>query len=138
MLDQTGSYMKLAKKYRTRLTRLADKLEGVGPYLKVGPVSFKKFNLNNFFSGSSINPADCGFVACAVAWASVDPWFRHRKLDQLKDPTFWFGGNSYDNGNKNRTAAWERLFQPWCYPAGGRTRPATVAKRIRKLVEDST
>ncbi len=127
--------MKLAKKYRTRLIRLADKLEGVGPYVKVGPVPVRKFDLTFYVNGN--DPNECGFAGCACGWAASDPWFQKRGLgillDEFGDNEFWFGRDTLEEA-----AAWDALFTPEAYRAGDRTRPATVAKRIRKLVEDTT
>ena len=66
------------------LIRLADKLEGVGPYAEAGPVPATQFDIREWFrwsvSGENVDPTHCGFAACAWGWAATDEWFRQRGL----------------------------------------------------------
>ena len=55
------------------LLRLANKLEGTGPYSEIGPVPDEQFNMSVWRSARS-----CGTVACAIGHASVDKWFNER------------------------------------------------------------
>lgn len=81
------------------LLRLADKLDGKGPYEKVGPIPNERFDIKQWVGASAkIVPLNkniplkdtlwvhsvvktnlpCGTVACACGWAGADPWFRKR------------------------------------------------------------
>ena len=122
--------MTLKRHHRERLLRLADKLEGKGPYADVGPVPVKKFDISDTLEGN--DPNDCGFSACAVGWAIIDPWFKKRGL-------IWHGvwsakGAQQFFGIANPDV--DYLFMPESYrPPRYNPRPATVAKRIRTFVE---
>src|SRR5687767_14355109 len=75
------------------LLRLADKLEGKGPYEEVGPIPTKQFNMYIFVDMVNLKKEQfnetvksivvapnlpCGTSACAAGWAGSDPWFRKR------------------------------------------------------------
>lgn len=53
------------------LLRLADKLDGSGPYESVGPVKPETFNMNGW---------KCGTAHCACGHAANDMWFNDRGL----------------------------------------------------------
>ena len=105
---------KLERRYRNRLNRLADKLEGKGAYEEIGPVPAHKFDMANVWSeckgGGHIeqedfNPRRCNTAACGIGWAVSDPWFRKRGLRD-DNPFFWgpvnyfglFLASNYDEG----------------------------------------
>lgn len=128
------------KKHHTeRLLRLADLLDGVRPRL---------FNLGYWYDGPGkyhgkmhdAKKPECRTVACAAGWAACDPWFKKRGLSLSKDnsPRYrgkvgfravrsFFGINEDDAG---------RLFMASASPAYTKTRPRTVAMRIRRFVAD--
>jgi hypothetical protein len=76
------------------LIRLADKLQGNGPYEKAGPIPICKFdmstwiqsfigisNFTKYISGVGnvmAKEVPCGTAACACGWAGSDPWFQER------------------------------------------------------------
>ena len=73
------------------LLRLADKLQGVGPYEEVGPIPSGNFNMHKWsistlekaiikvFRGKYVfDKPECQTVACACGWAGIDPWFQER------------------------------------------------------------
>lgn len=77
--------MKLKWYHRVRLIRLADKLEGKGPYAAVGPVPAHKFDMRYIaqahqggekIDDSLFDPDHCNTAACALGWAKSDPWFK--------------------------------------------------------------
>lgn len=88
--------------HRKRLIRLADKLEGKGPYAAVGPVPPHKFDMRYLytaFRGCSdvmpsqyFNPRKCKTAACALGWARIDPWFFGLNSDQFEH---LFAASSY-------------------------------------------
>jgi hypothetical protein len=55
------------------LLRLADKLEGKGPYLQEGWVSEVEFSLDSW-----IERSPCGTASCAIGHALSDEWFNDR------------------------------------------------------------
>lgn len=127
-------------KYDERLIRLADKLEGKGPYEEVGPVPTRKFSMQHWYSehrgGTSLypddfNPDQCKTAACACGWAATDPWFRQRKF--APDRSIWWDRVCVFFGMLDDEA--RSLFQHRYYMSRNPT-PATVAKRIRKFVAD--
>lgn len=74
-----------------RLLRLADKLEGKGPYEKYGPIPHEHFDIRSFYNFprelylasehvQNISEYKCGTSACAVGWATLDPWFNEKGL----------------------------------------------------------
>ena len=129
--------------HRVRLNRLADKLEGRGAYKKVGPVPVKKFDMMNLFSefrwrGKEINknefdPEQCKTAACALGWASVDPWFMERDIDGYRnasaDRSTFFGLTDAQFGH---------LFYADHYRGlgGRRVKPSAVAGRLRKAARE--
>jgi len=74
------------------LLRLADKLEGKGPYIKDGPIKKSRFRMDTWIETSNVQMQfnknlgkdvvlpnlTCGTSACAAGWAGSDPWFRKR------------------------------------------------------------
>lgn len=114
--------------HRVRLIRLADKLEGKGPYAAVGPVPPHKFDMRYIAQkhqgGREINhvsfdPEHCNTAACAIGWAKSDPWFK-------KDARLSFGLNFPEH---------LYLFESSKYTnEGGRLVPASVvAARLREI-----
>ena len=104
---------------KTRLLRLANKLDGSGPYRKVGPVPRHKFDMRDFWlsrrGGACINfsdfkPNQCKTAACAVGWAASDPWFTERGLYEEWSSAFWGLGN--DINWPTETREWHWLFNP--------------------------
>lgn len=94
-----------------RLLRLADKLEGKGPYEKYGPIPDQHFDINSWFYASNfyektgnqvieeITNYRCGTSACAVGWACLDPWFNERGLksiDKCGQPCPFVENTSHD------------------------------------------
>lgn len=65
--------MTLSIRARTRLLRLADKLDGSGPYASVGPVPSEEFTMSTWGNG-------CGTAGCAIGHACRDEWFTERGL----------------------------------------------------------
>jgi len=116
--------------YSERLIRLADKLEGVGPYKEVGPVPDKKFDMKYLWSkkkGGGIillkdfNPSECNTAACALGWAATDPWFEEN--GSYYTGAYW--GISL--------AQYSRLFCAESYLEGRRVTQKKVAARIRRV-----
>jgi len=74
------------------LLRLADKLQGVGPYANEGPIPASRLHMNVWLNLRHPTPTvisihglkvikenfPCGTAACACGWAGSDPWFRKR------------------------------------------------------------
>lgn len=120
--------------HKQRLVRLADKLEGVGPYAEVGPVPTRKFDMLFLFAyargdnetrAHHFDPLKCTTAACACGWAISDSWFNAKGLEgEDLDEFFGVGDKEF-----------ESLFEARSYRAGRFTFPKTVAKRIRKFVE---
>ena len=145
-----GNEMTTQKQADERLLRLADKLDGTGPYAEVGPVPVRKFDLDQWYcvkkggvrtSYGRFNPYKCATAACACGWAASDSWFRRRGLNSKADPYslfFGFGDHDSDRGPIGDGDDFGYLFQAYSYAAGRRTHPITVAKRIRKFVADKT
>lgn len=138
-----------------RLLRLADKLDGVGPYADVGPISRDKFDLTNFYTmdaytrNAFVSTVDiladeladpaCGTAACACGYAGVDPWFRKRGLF-AKTTSF---GDDFTVSFMNKGIAdffgivgsrWSYFFVVSSYDVGT---PRMVANRIRNFLESS-
>lgn len=71
-----------------RLFRLAQKIDGSGPYLEAGPIPREKWTMREWFVWTigppRIDPNDPAFVACPIGWAATDPWFRVQGL-QIRD-----------------------------------------------------
>ena len=72
---------KAPEPYKEALLRLADKLEGTGPYSEIGPVPSKEFDMNTWA---------CDTAACAGGHACSDQWFIDRGLS-LKEYDVHFG-----------------------------------------------
>jgi hypothetical protein len=132
------------------LLRLADKLEGKGPYMKDGPIKKNRFNMGIWVNSEETIKMEynkklnrdvvlpnltCGTAACACGWAGSDPWFRKRGfyttpynnviyegLSDFSAVEFFFKINRFDS---------KILFS-------GRSgdSPKSVAQKIRKFVED--
>lgn len=135
------------------LIRLADKLDGVGPYADVGPVPPDKFEMTEWFRwsvlGPNIDPNGCGFAACAMGWACTDPWFQERGLRahpmRYKMLPFVNDDQGFDAASKLFSispAESEWLFSDYAYRDGAcdltpePIPPAVVAQRIRQFVAD--
>jgi len=115
-----------------RLIRLADKLEGVGPYQEIGPVPKNKFDMQYLGSekrgGGSIsftdfNPKECQTAACALGWADSDPWFVKEGIE--KDSCWDFWGVT--------TGEYDRFFFAESYPGGRLVSREVVAARLREV-----
>lgn len=79
--------------HKNRLIRIADMLEGRGPYADVGPVPDHKFDMQYlycaFAGGIEIvsqifNPRKCKTAACALGWAKSDPSANSRPLAVIR------------------------------------------------------
>jgi hypothetical protein len=139
------------------LLRLADKLEGKGPYEKIGPIRPDRFNMGNWVDSNYLirhfmklvrggvyvvgDDLPCGTAACACGWAGSDSWFQERGFFTLVR-----NGIAYFEGDNNSpyvefTAARKffdisetdakYLFMPNDF----RTTPSEVAKHIRGFVD---
>lgn len=117
------------------LIRLADKLEGKGPYTT--PVPEDAFDIRLWHTENSRR--SCGYVACACGWAATDAWFISRG--------FVLGGRYKTHpcyGEHYGSEAIEAFFHITAeealhlfYPAGYDFRKPTqfeVAARIREFV----
>lgn len=91
-----------------RLIRVADMLDGVGPYKKVGPVPSHKFDMEYLYclyaGGINIslpmfNPRKCKTAACAIGWAKSDPWFKKKGINRMLS---WFFRVTTGDDKKNR------------------------------------
>lgn len=73
---------------RDRLYRLADKLDGSGPYLEAGPIPADKWEWDQWFrwsvAGDNVDPSLPSFAADPIGWACTDPWFQRRGLVATK------------------------------------------------------
>lgn len=123
--------------HRRRLIRLADKLEGKGPYTDAGPVPEHKFDMLFLFTqmrnGHSIkrqdfNPRQCETAACAIGWGETDPWFVSKGLRDALWTNFFGISNTYAG----------ELFNASYYRRhGGRhVHPSVVAARLRQAAKD--
>lgn len=115
----------------------------------------KKFDLGEWSRGWD-EENECGTTGCAIGWAATLPRFVRRGLKLRVAPNFSFSGEEkrcsviYQPKNAARAApmypldaaqvifgiGYEdafRLFMPSGYASEERTRPATVAARLRKL-----
>lgn len=67
-----------------RLYRLAQKLEGAGPYLEYGPIPWDKWTFREWFrwtiKPTTVDPTAKDFAADAIGWAATDPWFQAEGL----------------------------------------------------------
>lgn len=132
------------------LIRLADKLEGVGPYAEAGPVPATQFDIREWFrwsvSGENVDPTHCGFAACAWGWAATDEWFRQRGLHTRTQgpktiPAFGYSSGFAAAEDFFGITLWsaEWLFASDAYGDGCEeiaVTPAMVAQRIRQFVTD--
>lgn len=135
----------------TALIRLADKLDGVGPYAEVGPVPAKRFEIREWFRwsvmGPNTDPQGCGFAACAVGWACTDPWFKefglvpgagpHAMVPSYREYEGFFAvAKAFDISPQ--AADW--LFSHYAYLSEDddalSVTPEMVASRIRQFVDD--
>jgi len=94
------------------LLRLADKLEGVGPYKNKGPVPIHRFNMNWWCEDELVESKakynekakavvaglnlSCGSSACAAGWAGSDPWFRDRGFYTTLNGVTYKGHSDFD------------------------------------------
>lgn len=135
--------------HKERLLRLADKLDGSGPYEKVGPVPTKKFYMGTWLDereadlkkakrdkAGFITEIPCGTAACACGWAAVDPWFRKRGF-KLAFSYFNtcpdFQGVRADEAAKTFFDLHHGGFSELFVDDGT---PKQVAKRIRQFVKE--
>lgn len=145
-----------------RLLRLADKLQGEGAYVEVGPINLEKFDLESWIGKlggererkvvTSAILNECGTTACAIGHAMLDPWFRRRglvpKFDPSKemiiptlrgtDPTRYESlfepvAQFFEISQENA----KRLFDPYYYNRFSVT-PNEVAQKIRRYVKNAT
>jgi len=138
------------------LLRLADKLEGSGPYAETGPIPAERFNmykwmnvfipggLRNFkiFKGRYIvHENQCGTVACACGWAATDPWFQERGLYVSPFNEILYFPSEENNDSLKDFAAIAHFFEIshesarylFMPTAIRRQRPIDVAMQIRKF-----
>lgn len=137
------------KQSTERLLRMADKLDGVGPYDK--PIPKELFNMDIWNV--------CQTAGCAIGHAAIDPWFKRRGLslgptdDSIGNyglPNSWlerfFGkvlySPTYDSNIGFFAVAEffgieyfeaELMFNNTNYKSNPQAK--TVAKRIRRFVE---
>jgi hypothetical protein len=114
---------------REALLRLADKLEGTGPYSKIGAVPANAFGLNDW---------TCGTTACAIGHACNDVWFKIHGLTwdiTRSQPLFrcgtigWLAVCKFFNTDLYTV---KYLFSVEGYPDGHHTSPSTVSARLRE------
>lgn len=137
----------MKKVYKERLLKLADFL--------YNNVSTKNFDLGTFTNYQQydkyvpkysygiipeklckgLKNKDCGTTACALGWSPV-VFSRSLTYNSLGDPVLRSNGNSADEffGCKD-DGLFDYLFQKSSYRQG-HNGPKSVAKRIRKFVED--
>ena len=129
--------------HRRRLIRLADKLEGKGPYTAAGPVPEHKFDMRWLFTkrrggGESnrdgFNPLECKTAACALGWGLSDPWFVKRGLARHNIDSFL----GFATGFFVDEELFNRLFEARFYGSHGgrRVHPSIVAARLRQAAQD--
>ncbi len=138
------------------LLRLADKLEGKGPYLNYGPVKTKQFDMALFYREEENRVSEgekpgCGFAACAGGWAALDKHFQRRGLRVAKTNDFlnetveytdtatgevYEGFDALEKLFKIPGDDVEGLFSPATFES--RETPKIVARRIRKYVAEHT
>ncbi|MCY1358659.1 hypothetical protein D9M69_452010 [compost metagenome] len=90
-------------------------------------------------SGWGWSTATCGTVACAVGWATQDPWFRREGLRSEAGyfyPIFegeadWDAVELFFELSSEEA---EHLFSADRYPVDERINPLAVAARIREFV----
>lgn len=124
-----------------RLLKLADFLDTV-------PV--KKFDLSHWIGWDELDfetrpptlddlEHNCHTTACAIGWACTIPEFQDAGL-VLDDGEPFFDGHWDTQAAANffdiEYLEASHLFYSSAYRGNNRTRPSTVAKRIRKLVSD--
>jgi hypothetical protein len=125
-----------------RLLKLADFLDTLRP---------SQFDLSEWVSKVDVNGKPV--VCCAIGWAAMLPEFRKRGL-KLRPVAFWEeyytnhpakkldpvlkGYTNWDAIEKffgvTNDDDLEYLFYHKSYPAGERTKPQTVARRLREFV----
>lgn len=87
---------------RERLERLADKLEGVGPYADCGPLAPEALcNAHHVIDDEDWEASQVtephhdwrvlvarhsGLEACVISWCALDPWFVARGLSLVPSP----------------------------------------------------
>jgi hypothetical protein len=127
------------------LLRLADKLDGIGPYTTVGPVPREVFDLLRWRGAKR---EACGTPGCAIGHACMDPWFNERGLgwDEwgLYPCLYNVTGGNFIRVTSNWNAI-KRFFDvplrhthflfgyDW-YPETPPATPAMVAARVRRYV----
>ena len=128
---------------RVALLRLADKLEGKGPYRKAGPIPPARFNMSlwvqfpdhkyNEKLGKHVAKTNltCGTAACAAGWAGSDPWFRKRGFYTLGyNEVYYKGEYSFQAVQKLFKLSNLEVYGIFANPGT----PREVARRIRDFV----
>jgi hypothetical protein len=109
---------------RIALLRLADKLEGTGPYKEAGPVPTERFDMGSWvvedpktidvrMNDKIVEVVEknlpCGTAACAAGWAGSDPWFQERGFYTT------FNGVYHKDSNTQDFLACQHFFGLDCY-----------------------
>lgn len=133
MADRKWFHMK-------RLLRVADMLEGEGPYADVGPVPSHKFDMQWMYSAKTggewimkryFNPRRCNTAACALGWAKADPWFRKKGINSSHImPSVFFGLERNLFASRDE---FTYLFIADSYDDGREVSQHEVAARIREV-----
>lgn len=120
-----------------RLLKLAELLET--------KVSRKSFNFDVFYMTDE--KKECGYVACAIGHAMIDPWFTRRGFKKGKRSRTVFNKDHATPHYKGKYG-WdavenffdlsfeEAIFLFTNYYSQERVTPKQVAKRIRKFVKN--
>ena len=144
-LDVIGNTRPSEEMNTEALGRLADKLQGSGPYPL--PIPSSQFSMLSWQA-----PDDtCGSAVCALGWAATDPWFNARGFAMtsrgrwgkpIYQPQFAAGSNpgpvcGYSGAAKFfglSSSATTYMFHPDSYPDPLQVGPGDVAVRIREHV----
>lgn len=121
----------MKKMYQKRLLRLAEFLEGLRP---------EEFNLARWVTRLR-GDEYCHTVACAAGYAGMLPEFNEMGFhlegqDPFYKEVYGFSACSMFFGITRDEVV--RLFLSSSYPGGTKTRPTTVAKRLRSCVAKAT
>jgi hypothetical protein len=126
---------------KTALIRLADKLEGIGPYKKDGPIPRERFNMFTW-TGNEVKLKDdkvlpnlpCGTAACACGWAGSDPWFRRRGFYTVYNSIKYNGDMDFSAAEKFFKISYDVADKLFSHSEDNKT-PKQVAKNIRKYIK---
>lgn len=119
--------MALDKYSRERLLKVAEVLENLPKK--------RKFNRANWFEGF---PGECGTAACAIGYATLDPWFKKRGFgcDNIepiyRESEGWSAVHEFFRLNEDQS---DWLFALENYARGNRY---DVIRRIRKFVKNDS